>query len=307
MKSTYDVIRLLLKSNFKWLHDLLSDAIETYRRYFWSDEKCIKRHFKNTIGYELNLSNPQTLNEKIQWLKLNDRTPLHTMCSDKLAVRNYVADTIGAQHLIPLVFTTTEIQKIKPENFPDYPVIIKTNHDNGGVVIVWDETKINWGKVRSRLKNKLKRNYFYRNREWPYLNIKPCIVVEKLLLDENNKIPIDFKVHCFHGKAKMITIDLDRFGQHKQNFYDPDWNILDCRWYFPIGEGIPKPEGLAEMVNLAEKLADNFLYVRVDLYLVNGHTYFGEMTFYHGGGLEKFDFEEWDIKLGDYLNLPNFS
>ena len=255
------------------------------------------------MGYEIELSCPQTLNEKIQWLKLYDRTPLHTICADKLAARDFVEEKVGREHLIELVLSSGVPDDIKAENLPDYPVIIKTNHDNGGVVIVNNKEKLNWPEVRLKLRSKLKRNYFYRNREWPYLNIEPTIIVEKLLLDEKGNMPMDYKVHCFHGQPKMITVDIDRFDNHKQNFYDTEWNLLDCEWYYPIGSGVPKPKGLASLLRVAEKLSKAFIYVRVDLYLIDGNVFFGELTFYQGAGLEKFSKVEWDYKLGSYIDL----
>lgn len=299
----YDNLRLFLHRHFKGLHDFLYGVIETYRRYCWSDEYCIKRHFKKTMGYPLNLENPKTLNEKIQWLKLNDKSPLHTQCSDKYAVKEYIKETVGDQYNIPVLYTTTNTNDISMDKLPDYPIVIKTNHDNGDAVIIRDKKKHNFLEIQKLLNRKLARNYFYRNREWPYKNIAPLILVEKLLLDQKGNLPMDYKVHCFHGEAKMITVDIDRFGKHSQNFYDKNWNMLDCDWYFPLGNGVPKPSLLKELVRCAEELSKPFKYVRVDCYLVDKQVYVGEITFYQGGGLEAFRKPEWDRKLGDYIHI----
>jgi hypothetical protein len=280
----------------KKLYDYLRPRIVPERTY-------IRRRFKNTFGYKVNLENPKTFNEKVHWLQLNDRTPLRTLCTDKYAVRGYVKDKIGKQHLIPLVYHSDSAAKIIPENLPDYPFIIKTNHSCGGHIIVRDKTKIDWNITQKKLKKLLKKNYYYKSREWQYKNIKPCIIVEKLLLDENSNIPYDYKFHCFNGKVEVISADIDRHVNSKRNIYDKDWNFIDCRMRFENGIAVKKPKILNKMKSLAEILSNEFIYARVDLYIIGSKIYFGELTFSPAAGFQTIYPEKWDRIFGDKLKL----
>ncbi len=250
------------------------------------------------------MESPKTFNEKIQWLKLTDRTPLHTQCADKYAVRSYVKNKLGEEYLIPLVLQTEDVSDLVPENFPDYPFIIKTNHDSSGGLIVRNKSKINWVKARREFRNKLKNNYYYGLGEWQYKNIKPCLIAEKLLSDVNGNIPPDFKLFCFNGRVKLIQLDLDRETAHKRNMYDTQWNLLDFKYIYEQGPDYPRPTSLDKMISLAEKIARDFIFVRVDFYNIGGKVYFGEITFHPESGAGKFIPEIWDSKLGQLLQLP---
>lgn len=280
----------------KKLDDYLRPRIIPERTY-------IRRRFKNTFGYNLNLENPKTLNEKVHWLQLNDRTPLHTLCTDKYAVREHIKEKIGEQYLIPLVYHTDNSDDIIPENLPDFPCIIKTNHACGGHVIVKDKSEINYKSVQKTLAKLLKSNYYYRSREWQYKKIKPRIIVEKLMMDKNYKIPIDYKFHCFNGRVVFISADMDRYIDIKRNLYDKDWNFIDCRMRFENGIAVKKPKILNKMKSLAETLAQNFKYIRVDLYNIRNKIYFGELTFSPAAGFQQISPLEWDRKFGDELKL----
>lgn len=275
-----------------------------YETHLMSDKTFIKRSFKSNFGYEIDLKNPKTLNEKIQWLKLNHRTPLHTLCADKYAVREHIKKKIGAEYLVPLIFHTKNPTDIKPINLPDIPFIIKTNHDNSGHIVVKDKSKIDWNNVQDSLGKKLKRNYYYPGREWQYKKIRPCIIVEKLLIDEKGNIPNDYKFHCFNGHVAFIQVDLDRSIDHKRNLYDAEWKFMDCVWVYDNGYVMEKPQSLSKMLSLAEILAKDFYYVRVDFYYIGSAIFFGELTFSPEGGFGAFTPSEWDIKLGNMLELP---
>lgn len=286
----------MLISPAKKLYDI-------YRFRIITDKIFIKRAFKKILGYNLNLEKPKTFNEKIQWLQLNNRTPLHTLCTDKYAVREYVKEKIGEQYLIPLVYRTDNPVDILPENLPDFPCIIKTNHGSGGHVIVKDKSKIDWESVQKKLAKSLKSNYYYMLREWQYKNIDPCIVVEKLLLDKNLNIPFDYKFHCFNGKVKVILVVIDKYIERKRSYYDPDWNFIDFRTGFDNKDDVERPDMLNKMKSLAEVLAHDFRYVRVDLYNVGSKVYFGELTFSPLAGFMQFNPPEWDRIFGDQLML----
>ena len=288
-------------------HLILTPIIKFWNYYcphVLPDKTYIKQNFKNTFGYKVNLENPKTLNEKVQWLQLNDRTPLRTLCTDKYAVRGYVKDKIGKQHLIPLVYHSDSPAKIIPENLPNYPFIIKTNHGCGGHVVVRDKTKIDWDITQKKIKKLLKKNYYYKSKEWQYKNIKPCIVVEKLLMNPNFEIPREYKFHCCNGKVNFIEVYIDKYANKKLNFYDPDWNFLDCRVSsVENSKYCEKPKTLNKMKSLAENLARDFIFVRVDLYSFNSGIYFGELTFTPVGGMQKYIPSKWNIIFGDKLTL----
>lgn len=286
-----------------WLFNPIKKLYKFFSPRILPERIYIKQTFKNSIGYNLNLENPITLNEKIQWLQLNDRTPLRTLCSDKYAVRDYVKEKIGEEYLIPLIFHTTNSNDIVPSNLPDYPVIIKTNHGCGNYIIVMDKSTMDWKQVRKYLKKSLKRNFYYQTREWQYKNIKPQITVEKLLLENESKVPNDYKFNCFNGKIGFPEVHIDRYIDYKKNCYDSKWNILNCEWGAKRGGEIKKPKLLSKMLLLAETLAKDFRYVRVDLYNVKDKIFFGELTFSPGAGFCPFNPPEWDFKFGSKLKL----
>ncbi|RLA82598.1 MAG: glycosyl transferase [Epsilonproteobacteria bacterium] len=277
--------------------------IKYYLRYiFISDETYIKYKFKKYFGYELDFKNPRTINEKLQWLKLYDRTSLHTKCADKFEVREYVEDKIGSKYLIPLIFDTFNPEDINIDKLPDFPVVAKTNHARG-VCIIRDKKKEDFINIQKKLTEELKNNFYYRTREWQYKNIKPRIIVEKLLLDENNNIPYDYKIWCMNGKVQMFQVDTGKDGEHIITFYDKDFKKLDFRKNYPT-DNMKKPKTLSKMIELAEVLSVDFYFVRVDLYTINNKVYFGELTFHPEGGFGKFTPHNADLKLGNILTLP---
>jgi len=264
---------------FALIHPL-SKVYEYFRFAFVSDEKFINKEFEKNLGFKPNLENPQTFNEKLQWLKLNDRTSLHTICADKYKVRDYVKEKIGEEYLIPLVFETKNPRDIIPEKLPDYPVIIKTNHDSSGGIIVRDKSQHNWINVQNTLAKFLSINYYYRFKEWQYKNIERRIVVEELLMDKSGTIPFDYKMHYFNGKLMFTQVDIDRQTEHKRNLYDTDWNLLDVQWVYETGNAVERPKLFDKMISLGEVFAKDFCYLRVDFYHVNDKIYFGELTFH---------------------------
>lgn len=276
------------------------------------DDVFAKRRFKKRFGYKLDLSNPKTLNEKIQWLKLYDRTPLHTICADKLAVRDYVKKIVGEEYLIHLILHTNKPDEITPEKLPDYPIIIKANHSSSCYNIVREKNNANWKSIRRECKRWLKENTYYMRKEWQYKDISPCIVIEKLLMNDDGSIPFDYKIHCFHGVPKMIQVDVGRgSGKHYRNWYNTDWTRAPFKWSSvfhgqvtdPSDEEVDRPQRLDDMLDLSSKLSKNFKYSRIDWYCLKDKIYFGEITFHHDGGFRPIYPEEWDLKLGNYLTL----
>ena len=283
-----------------------------HKKYL-SRKAFIKSKFRNSFGYELDFQNPKTLNEKINWLKLNYWHSSFTQFADKYAVREYVAEKLGKQHLVPLLFTTKNPREILPENLPDIPFIIKTNHDSSGGIIIRDKNgNHNWREIQSYLRSLLSQNFYWDGRERQYRNIEPRIVVEKLLMDRHGNVPADYKVHCFNGKVRMINVDVGRGTDHQyKHYYNRNWQKEPFQWTAKFagasvnsGAFVEKPEVLSQMIAYSETLVDEFPYMRVDWYIVDNHLFFGELTFHHIGGCQPFDPPEWDLKLGGELSLP---
>jgi hypothetical protein len=274
----------------------------------------IKRRFKKTFGYNLNLKDPQTFNEKLQWKKFYDHNTLYTQCSDKFAVREYVKNKIGEEFLIPLLFITEDPLEI-PFNKLKPPYIIKSNHGSSRNLFVYDREDINKKKITEECASWLKENYYYYGKEWQYKNIKPKIIIEKLLLTKENNIPNDYKFHCFKGKVEFIQVDSDRFGNHKRTLFDINWNKMPFIYSPKMkNQNLPKYQEdfliqdlvtLNKMVDTAQNLSAEFDYVRVDLYLLNEKIYFGELTFTPGSGFECFFPEKYDLIYGNKIKLQN--
>ncbi len=297
---------------FFWMYYLLESLYRYLRYYRISDKDYNIKLFTHAHGKRPNLENPKTLNEKIIWLKLNVRNTYYTQCVDKYLVREIIKKKFGEEYLIPLVFHTEDYKEITPDRMPDYPVIVKANHNSGTYMIIRDKNKINWPHLRTDCHWWLLHNYYYPSREWQYKNVKPQIVVEKLLEDKNGKIPNDYKLNCFNGKVEFIYVSVDREGTNKRNIYTRNWVPLHFTWaneYKDIehlrGEEISPPSTLQKMIEMAEIIALDFpWYVRVDFYDVDGKIYFGEITLHHGGGLDNITPYDYDIKLGEKLRLP---
>lgn len=259
--------------------------------------------FPKKLGYKVNFDNPTTFNEKIQVRKLYDQNPLYSLCADKYRVRQYVSEKIGEKYLIPLLFASEDISEGDFNNFPN-SFAIKTNHGSHTNEIVFDKEKVNINKIIKKMYNYKKIEFGYRTLELFYNRIKPMIIVEELLLDDNGFPPFDYKFHCFKqrdGFKVFVQVDADRFQDHGRNLYDENWSSLPINIGFKRSDkSITKPKQLDEMITLGKKLAADFEYVRVDFYLCKDKIYFGELTFSHGTGFEKFTPKEWDTKWGGY-------
>lgn len=280
-------------------------ALKILNRFFdWlPDKNFIKIKFYLNLGYKLNLSNPLTFNEKLQWLKLNNRKPLYTDLVDKIKVKGYVSKLIGKEYIIPTIATFQKPEDINFELLPD-KFVVKCNHNSGGVVICKDKTKLNVGNVIRNLKKNLQTDYYRIGREWPYKNVNRAILVEELLETHDNDIK-DYKFYCFNGKVKCCLVCTGRSaGDLRMNFYDENWQLLPFTRHYPnTSSPINPPESLNEMIILAEKLAGKERFVRIDFYDVSGRIYFGEMTFYPGNGWGDFSPVSWDLQLGKWLNI----
>lgn len=252
-----------------------------------------------------NWDNPLSFNEKLQWLKLYDRRREYTNLVDKYEVKRYISNTIGEEYLIPTLGVWERFEDI---NFAKLPCqfVLKCTHDSGTVLIVKDKDLLDVNTIKATFEKALNRNFYQESREWPYKDVQPRIIAEEYIVDESGVELKDYKVFVFNGQAKLIQVDFDRFQCHKRNLYTTDWEYIDLMIEYPTEpkRKIEKPSQLSQMLKIAEKISKGMPHVRVDLYSVKDKIYFGEMTFYHGSGMEKFEPEEWNYTLGEWITLP---
>lgn len=277
---------------------------------FISDKKYIERAYRKKFNKLLNWSKPRTYQEKLQWLKLYQRLDLQTKCADKVAVREFVISTIGKKYLIPQPMVFDKISMLEPQNLPDYPFIIKCNHNSAAYTIVKDKATINWKKERLKFGNLLKQNYYYQSREWQYKNINPKIIIEKLLMDNEGNVPLDYKFYCFNGIPKAIHVSIKRNGVHYVVFYDLNWNKIELKYKDYSNETpipIEKPAKLSEMAELAQKLSAHYPFARIDFYHNNNEVYFGEITYEPGSGLLHYEPNHYNQLMGDWINLDGLN
>lgn len=276
-------------------------------RHLVNPEKEIRRIFKQRMGYELNLENPQTYNEKLQWLKLYNHNPLYTVLVDKYMVKSFVEERIGKNYVIPTLGVWSHFSDIDFDALPEQ-YVLKCTHDSGGLVICKDKASFDISKSREIINKCLKRNYYYAGFEWPYKNVKPRIIAEEYMEDTKTKELRDYKFFCFDGVVKYLFIATERQKEGedvKFDFFDADFNHLPFRQGHENAPILPeKPSRFEVMKAIAEKLSKGIPHVRIDLYEVDGRIFFGEYTFFHHGGWTPFDPAEWDLTFGKEIHLP---
>lgn len=272
---------------------------------FLPDKLYLQMLYRRDFKKKLDLANPKTFNEKLQWMKLYDRRPKYTTMVDKYAVKKYVADIIGEQYIIPTLGVWNKPEDIEWDKLPSQ-FVLKCTHDSGGLVICRDKENLDKAAAIKKLKKSLKRNYFKTGREWPYKNVPRRIIAEKYMEDTNVKDLPDYKFFCFDGVVKALFIGTERgSGDVKFDYYDADFNHLDLVQEHPMsGKKIPKPQHFEKMKELASKLSKGFPQIRVDFYNINGAIYFGELTLFHHGGVIPFHPEKWDYEFGSWIKLP---
>ncbi|WP_339243311.1 ATP-grasp fold amidoligase family protein [Paenibacillus sp. FSL F4-0243] len=270
------------------------------------DSTMIKLQYKMKMRRKLNLKNPIRYTEKLQWYKLNYRNPLMTQCADKYSVREYI-ESKGLNHILNKVYAIyNTVDEINIDTLPQ-KFVMKTTNGSGTNFFCKDKTTFLLEDTKRSLTKWMKRDNFSSGREWSYKNIVPRIIVEEYLEEENNFFDgiNDYKFLCFNGKAEYVVLDVDRQVNHKRNIYDINWKYIDVNTdHASFGDSVPKPEGLDEMLRIANILAVDFPCVRVDLYWVNGRVYFGELTFYPWTGYVSFTPDKFDYELGEKFILP---
>lgn len=277
---------------------------------FIPDEHMLKIQYFIKTGKNLNIKEPKTFNEKLQWLKLYDRNSDYTTMVDKYEVYKYIEKKIGKEYLIPLLGVWNSVEDIDWVSLPNR-FVMKNTHDSGGVVICRDKRNLDIHQAKEKLQSSFSLDPYTFGREWPYKNVKPRIIAQKFLKDEDSKELKDYKFFCFNGEVKLILV-VEGLGANenpKRNFYDKNWNLL------PFNEGnasnirreIKKPINYDKMIEIAELLSKDIPFVRVDLYEVNKKIYFGELTFYPQSGYNQFEPKEYNEILGNWLTLPQKS
>lgn len=271
------------------------------------DRQYLKILYRCTMGKKLNLENPQTYNEKLQWLKLYDRKDIYTVMVGKHTAKDYVANIIGGEYIIPTIGIWDSFDEIDFDALPEQ-FVLKCTHDSGGLVICSDKSKLDKDAARKRIEQCLKADFYAYGREWPYKNVERKIIAEKYMVDESGTELKDYKFFCFDGEVKAMFIASDRSNpkeETKFDFFDRDFNHLPFTNGHPNAEGeIKKPQGFDKMVELAEKLSKGLPQARIDFYDIYGQVYFGEITFFHWSGITPFDPEEWDYTFGSWIKLP---
>lgn len=268
-----------------------------------SDEKYLKIKYYAVFHKKLDLNNPQTFNEKLQWLKLYDRKDIYTKMVDKYDAKEFIANTIGEEYVIPTLGVYDKFDEIDFEKLPKQ-FVIKCTHDSGGLVIVKDKSNLNIKEARKKINKALKRNYYNNGREWPYKNVKPRIIVEKYIYDKKYNDLRDYKFYCFNGKAELFYITSERETQLKLTFFNVKGEFLNLKQDGDDNNpNIELPTNLNKMILLAEKISKNIPHLRVDFYEIDNKIYVGELTLSDGSGFGKFEPEIWDKKIGDMIDL----
>lgn len=283
-------------------------------RLVLGDEGYAKWFYKQYMGKPLNLDNPTTVGDKLWWLKLNNRDSLMTICSDKVAARRYVSEHGFEDILIPQYDVLSSVEELNLCRYQD-EVIVKCSHNSGWHLFYNpnnppEEKEIVFAK--KRFKYLLKQDASNLSLEWNYKNIPPKLIVEKVIRDEYGEIPFDYKFWCMDGEPKMMHHIGERYNEdhtynshHKVTAYDMDFNVIQMSEVgFPYSyEKEYKPEHWEKMKEIAKELSKPFPFCRVDLYYINKHIYFGELTFYDAGGCIAFEPKEWDEKVANWINL----
>lgn len=273
---------------------------------WFPDKLYLKIVYRARMGKKLNLKDPQTFSEKLQWLKLYDRKPVYTKMVDKIEVKKIVADVIGEEYIIPTLGVWDRFEDIDFDKLPDQ-FVLKCSHDSGGLVIVRDKSTFDIEAARTKINYSLAKNYYWAGREWPYKDVKPRILAEQYMEDKATQELRDYKFFTFDGVPKALFIATQRGSKEetKFDFFDADFKHLPFTNGHPNADVTPtKPETFEEMKVLAAKLSQNIPQLRVDFYEVNGKAYFGELTFSHWSGMVSFEPEEWDKTFGDWVKLP---
>ena len=264
----------------------------------------VRRTYREKTGQTLNLRNPISFNEKIQWLKLHYRNPILTRMADKYEAKEVVRERLGNDWSVPTAAIYDSPDQIRLEGLPE-ALALKATHGSGWNIISRDKSELDERQVQSYFRFWLSKSYYMYSKEWAYKNVRPRVVCEPLLVDRAGELPLDYKVFCFAGEPRFVQVDFDRFTNHTRAFYDCEWRKQTFSVGYPLSEKtVSRPQELEQMLDLARSLSREIPFLRVDQYLVSGEVFIGELTVYPGNGMEKFTDERWNKELGDLLELP---
>lgn len=277
------------------------------RLFIWlPDRLYLQLIYLLEMGHFLNLRDPKTFNQKLQWLKLYNRKPEYTIMVDKYEAKKYVAEIIGEEYIIPTLGVWNSFDEIDFDNLPNQ-FVLKCTHDSGGLVICKDKSKLDKKAIKKKIEKSLKRNFYRYGREWPYKNVPRRIIAEKYMTNGNNELE-DYKVHNFNGTPKVILVCRERFKNSPliEDFYSDKWEILDIRrpGHPNSPEPMNCPDNLEKMLMLSRELSKDIPFLRTDFYTIENRIYFGELTFFPAAGITSFEPEKWDLIWGDWLKLP---
>ncbi|UJL48319.1 glycosyl transferase [Virgibacillus sp. NKC19-16] len=270
------------------------------------DKLYLKVIFRAKTGKKLNLDNPRSYNEKLQWFKVYDRKEEYCKYVDKYEVRSYVSRKLGQDYLIPVIGVYDSVEEIDWNALPNQ-FVLKCTHGSGTNIICNNKEELDINASKKMLNRWMKKNWYWYGREWPYKNVRPRIICEKYMVDESGTELKDYKIFCFNGEPKLIQVDFGRFTEHKRHLYSTDWEFIDAEInHIPNNPSIiPKPRSLDEMLRCAGIISKYIPQVRVDFYSINNQIYFGEMTFSHHSGFAKFEPESLEMQMGEWIKLPN--
>lgn len=270
---------------------------------FIPDEPYLKMVFWIKTGKKLNLKNPVTYCDKLNWLKLHDVHPEYTRLVDKVAVRDYLKEILGEDICLPLLGVWEHYDDIDFDALPD-KFVLKCNHDSGSVKVITDKAAMDHAALREFYESRLKQNPYLLGREYPYRDVPPRIYAEQYMVPAGDSDINDYKFFCFDGKPEILFVATERSTDCKFDFFDMDFNHLDIDNIHPqSGKPIEKPKTFEQMKQLAAKLSQGMKFVRIDLYEIDGKLWFSEFTIYHAGGFWPMSPVEWEYKLGDLIRI----
>jgi hypothetical protein len=299
-------MKIIHKNDFFIL--LFDDLIKQRIFRILTDRQFIAIEYLIMTKKWLNLNQPRTFTEKIQWIKVYGHLEKFTQYVDKIAVRKFVKKTIGDSHFVPLLGTWEKFSDIDFDKLPSR-FVLKATHGSAYVFVCQDKSSLDLKALEKKVNKWLSENFYYKTREKQYKDIKPRIIAEKYLEDENGEL-IDYKIFCYDGQPRFIEVVWGRFTDNKGDVYkDLNWKTLDIGYVgFPYSKRkLFRPKNLEALLEIARKLSKPFTFVRVDLYSVKNKIYFGEITFTPGNGMERFDPPESDYQLGEFVDLTKYN
>ncbi|WP_108821334.1 ATP-grasp fold amidoligase family protein [Dysgonomonas sp. Marseille-P4361] len=304
----FAILKKKLKNNVTIKH-LVWKTKAMLSRLLYTDKEFLFKKYRQTYGYLPNIECPKLFNEKLLWTQLNYRDDLYARCADKYAVRAYVQEKVGEKYLIKCLGIYRKWEEINLDSLPK-SFVLKATHGSGWNFLCPDKARLNIKDCRNEINYWLSTNYYVKNREWNYKYIEPRVICEEFIGEESGTPPLDYKFYCFNGVVKFVQLCIDRYeGEQKHNIYDTDWKqIKNVRTTMEqdFTREYKKPEKWEEMLEISRKLSEDFNFVRVDLYYINNIIYFGELTFFPGGGIyTHFSPNSFHAEMGSWLTLPD--